>query len=82
MSVKIETISHEVVQASSIEQFCYPKSSRRKNYRILKMPYWIKLSDAWVFEFITNDTDVETLRHNIDQGAVYILKNHSNQIEL
>lgn len=65
------TITHQVHQSHSLEDFRY-QSGLKKGARIMNKPYWIRMEDGWIFDFIRQDTDVELLKHNIECGVVYI----------
>jgi hypothetical protein len=65
-------IQHKVKQAVSINQFRYAAGAV-KGQRIQRMPYWILLPDAWVFEYISNDTDVQLLQSYVEKGIIYLL---------
>jgi hypothetical protein len=73
MSGVVEIIEHSVKKAQSLQDFVHTNGSR-KDKAILNMPYWIKMNNAWVFDFVRGDMDVDILKHNIKASAVYILE--------
>jgi len=72
MDPAYEIVSHKLRLVTSIQEFRYTDGPE-KGKRILWKPYWVKLKDAWSFDFIKPDTDPGILAHNIKAGAVYVL---------
>lgn len=69
------TIPHTLIQAMSIEEF--KKASGRRQ---MNMPYWLKIENTWIFEFVNEDTNVVDLVDQIEKGIVFIRKQDAKEI--
>lgn len=70
------TVKHHLIQATDTSDFLH-QDGPRKGKVILNMPYWIRLGNAWWFEFMRADMDLHTFKQNLAAGRVFILKNIS-----
>ena len=65
-------VFHHLKQARGLQDFIHQEGPM-KGKMIKNMAYWIRIDNAWWFEFIREDMDQDVFKHNLKAGAVYIL---------
>ncbi|MFT7239220.1 MAG: hypothetical protein ACI93L_003320 [Cyclobacteriaceae bacterium] len=67
-----ESVIHHLEQATNIDVFKHTEG-HKKGKIILNMPYWIKLPNAWWFDFMRADMDKQQFFKHLQGGFIYIL---------